>query len=391
MDANFFRHVGIIPRFFEDRIKGNLYRKPGDFVVQELFKNKICTISNENRTAQKKSATRFIHATLVKKNTSTFDACSTFAKANSLEYFSDVSYCGLKDTLGVTAQRICFKNTGKLTKTRFPRFFLKDFSCSNSPLTIGMHTGNRFLVKITRLQTDPKKAEELLRAFSKRIEKGIPNFYGPQRFGIRQNNHQLGKLLLQKKYSDFIWQFLTYSKNETSSIRRIRKKLEKNFGNWNKCLKIIGKNTDLSDEKTLVEHLSFGYSELDAIKKVKISGFCIHSYSSYLFNLALSEFINKKHKNIQLEKIGEHTRFNQLNKKLFLPVLEKEGIAITDFNQKEKLFCVPHHFRNTLFYPKNFEYEIHKKEINLKFDLGKGEYASFLLDFIVETDFEKLN
>lgn len=392
MDKKFFKNIGITPRFFEHRIKGSLYQKPGDFIVEEILKkNEICCISKENVRIKENISTKYIHATLVKKNISTFDACSIFARENLLDYSSEVSFCGLKDTNGLTAQRICFKNNGKIKKTEFNSFFLKDFSFSDKKLAVGEHLGNRFAIKITKLKTKRKKAGELLQKFSEISAKGLPNFYGPQRFGIRQNNHKLGKLLLQKKYSDFIFNFLTYNKNESSNTIKLRKELEKKFGNWKACLKIIGNNAELKDEKELIENLSHCTSEIDAIKKIRTSGFFVHGYSSFLFNLALSSLINERHENVKIEKIGKNTKFDELNKKLFFPILKKEGITLSDFNHNEKNFCVNNHLRNALFYPKNFKYAIKNNKINLQFDLEKGEYASILLNFIVETDSEKLN
>ena len=38
MDKKFFKNIGITPRFFGSRIKGSLYQKPGDFIVEEILK-----------------------------------------------------------------------------------------------------------------------------------------------------------------------------------------------------------------------------------------------------------------------------------------------------------------------------------------------------------------
>lgn len=107
------------------KVNGDLYKKPEDFVVREICSNgELCSIEKGEAILQGEPKT-YIHATLVKKNISTFDACSIFCQKNNLNYKEDITYCGLKDTLGVTAQSICIKNkpNSKIKYTNFKKFF----------------------------------------------------------------------------------------------------------------------------------------------------------------------------------------------------------------------------------------------------------------------------
>jgi len=102
--------------------------------------------------------------------------------------------------------------------------------------------------------------------------------------------------------------------------------------------------------------------------------------------LALSHYL-KKHKdkkvrNIKLEKIGSNTKFNKTNANVYLPILKREGIKLSDFKTLCKEFRIEGHSRNVLFFPKNFEFQFRKRDIIVEFDLGIGEYASLFLDFI---------
>ena len=49
--------------------------------------------------------------------------------------------------------------------------------------------GNRFVIKIR--EVDPLKTPAVGRMLERIEEEGLPAFYGPQRFGYRQNNHRL--------------------------------------------------------------------------------------------------------------------------------------------------------------------------------------------------------
>jgi tRNA(Glu) U13 pseudouridine synthase TruD len=147
----------------------------------------------------------------------------------------------------------------------------------------------------------------------------------------------------------------------------------------------------MADERTLVSGLSKGISEIGAIKKMRTANFFVHSYSSYLFNKALSGFLKQGHESARIEKIGASSKLDGLNQRLFAPILEKEGIALEDFKQEEKIFRIEGRPRNALFFPKRFCFSTRKNETVLKFALGKGEYASIVLNFLFESDLEKLD
>jgi tRNA pseudouridine13 synthase len=70
----------------------------------------------------------------------------------------------------------------------------------------GHHGGNRFIIKIRNVQsTDVLKAK---RVIDRLYAQGVPNFVGDQRFGYRQHNHLLGKLLLAGEYETLLNEML---------------------------------------------------------------------------------------------------------------------------------------------------------------------------------------
>jgi len=294
MINQFLKNVGIWINVFQSwpKIKADLYQKVDDFVVEEIFPRYRCTIKKEKSEKQPNILEKYIEATLVKKNISTFDACKIIAQKNGFS-LKEISYCGLKDTFGVTAQRICVPNKGKLRCIKFDRFFLKDFRGSDKKLKLRGHKGNHFIVRAKNVSSSPERARILLQNFEKTIRQGLPNFYWLQRFGIRQNNHILGKLIFLKKYKEFIFKFLTYTnRNEPREIRVIRNEIKKNFRDLSLCRKFVQGHDQLIDEKQLIEDL-INKREEWAVKNMKLSSFFISSLSSYLFNLALSHYLKK--------------------------------------------------------------------------------------------------
>src|SRR3989338_8979740 len=388
-DRSFFENVGITLDILPERLKGELYKCPEDFTVREVYSEGICHIENPRESASFFEGD-YIHALLIKKNISTFEACDIFSRENDIDYSLDISFCGLKDTLVITSQMICIKNKPglKIKRTIFEDFFVTNLKPSNIKLKTGDHIGNNFIIRVRDVSTSSEKIKVIMENFRALTSNGLPNFYSLQRFGVRQDNHLLGKLLLEGRYEEFLRRFITYSRNETDNISEIRRKLEKDFGDWNKCLEIIGDLRELSDERDIITNMSKGDGLLASIKNVKISDFFLHSYSSYLFNKALSWLLKKDYKDITLEKIGSNSIFDEFNASIYSIILGLEGVSLEDF--KKCPFNTPGHPRRSLFRPSSFEFSHDGDDLILNFTLGKGEYASLLIHFLIDSDAKKL-
>ena len=292
-NENFLKNIGI--KFFSatQRIKAELYKNPEDFIVEEIQKDgKTFSPEKEKLTSASNPKKKYIHAVLVKKRISTFGACGVIASKNGLDYFKDISFCGLKDTNGLTTQKICLKTKEKLKFTIFQKFFLKNFEASNKKVERGEHRGNCFIIKAKFNPQEQEVATKILKNFSSLIKRGLPNFYGPQRFGIRQNNHRLGKLLIKKQYNDFVFRFLTETNNESKELKQARRKIKAHYGDWEKCASILKGFRKLPDEKELILNL-LANDLFPSIRKMKLSSFFVYSYISYLFNLALFSYLSR--------------------------------------------------------------------------------------------------
>lgn len=373
-----------IKSFIIDSVDADLYVKSEDFVVGEILDGRIYDIKKENLNFKNIFSQKYIHATLVKSGISTIDACHHLAIKNNLS-FTDITYCGLKDTFGLTSQKICIFNPGcALTHIKFNNFFLKDFTGSDQPLRPRDNEGNHFIIRVRNV----KNIEQALKTLNKLIKEEIllPNFYGPQRFGIRQQNYILGRLLLEGHYQELLNRFLTDTNDhESKKIQKIRKQTKGHLGDWRTCYQLLSGVNGLDDEKELINDLLKGRDLLQSIKMVKILELWIHAFSSYLFNLALSKYLQQKKeisKNIKLNKIGINTVFNNNDSDLYSLIFQQEKISPSIFQQVQPGFVVQGRLRNAFFCPKNLILQQQKNDIILEFSLGSGEYASLFLDFI---------
>jgi tRNA pseudouridine13 synthase len=101
----------------------------------------------------------------------------------------DVGYAGLKDRHAVTEQWFSIRFPGGRHPDpeglSIPGVAVLECVLHDRKLKRGALRGNRFRLRVTALQADPEVLETRLQAVAKR---GVPNAFGPQRFGRDQGN-----------------------------------------------------------------------------------------------------------------------------------------------------------------------------------------------------------
>lgn len=107
---------------------------------------------------------------------------------------NDVGYAGLKDRHAVTEQWFSVRFPGGRhpdpASLSVPGVELLEHALHNRKLKRGALRGNRFRLRITALEADPACLEERLASIARR---GVPNAFGPQRFGRDQGNLRLAE------------------------------------------------------------------------------------------------------------------------------------------------------------------------------------------------------
>ena len=101
----------------------------------------------------------------------------------------DVGYAGMKDKQAVTTQwfSLYLPKGGDSEAAAFAMAGTELLSVlrHTQKLRRGQHGGNRFQLLLATLEGDP---EDLQRRLGLIAEHGVPNYFGPQRFGIEGNN-----------------------------------------------------------------------------------------------------------------------------------------------------------------------------------------------------------
>ena len=218
-----------------------------------------------------------------------------------------MGFAGMKDKRAVTRQWLCVSNSEiedieKLEDKLYKVDILKIMQ-NEKKLRIGQLVGNKFRL-IIRDTEDPEKdseiATEILAELSR---KGVPNYYGWQRFGKkRSNTHLVGKALLENDLKKVIDAYIGNPyPEEPEYIRKARElydegKLEEAFEEMPRSmryekmmLKTILKEMrkkDIDDVASLDDN---SYRRVIGSLPKPLRRMFVHAYQSFLFNKAVSE------------------------------------------------------------------------------------------------------
>lgn len=166
---------------------GIIKQRPEDFLVEEL------------PLYQPSGQGEHLYLYLEKRTRATSDVVRRLAKIFHVNR-NEVGYAGLKDKQAVTRQLFSVRQPSmthdqeRLTQIEQPGLKLLWSARHGNKLRRGHHAGNRFVIHIRKV--DPAAVIWAKATLDRLMVQGVPNFLGEQRFGFRQNNHHLGRMLL---------------------------------------------------------------------------------------------------------------------------------------------------------------------------------------------------
>ncbi|MCE9593652.1 MAG: tRNA pseudouridine(13) synthase TruD [Planctomycetes bacterium] len=136
-----------------------------------------------------------VYARIEKRGITTTEAVRRIARALGVMP-RDVGYAGLKDALGVTRQTISVEHIDPERLRTFSDEALTVLSVARhgNKLRIGHLYGNRFRLRLREVERERFADVELVLATLAR--RGVPNYFGEQRFGARGDGWEIGRALL---------------------------------------------------------------------------------------------------------------------------------------------------------------------------------------------------
>ncbi len=400
--------------------KGRIKRRYSDFIVEEIKKNgekcKIERFDNQNNENKKPAQVpenseklEQLHFDLEKINTDLTLALKIISRFLGCSQ-KRIGYAGLKDKRAITCQRISIwkPNIERLEKLNLRGIELRNGSWGKKRIELGDLKGNSFTITIRDIDLNEKELKKRINKCFKEMKKGIPNYFGEQRFGgMRQITHLVGKQLVLGNIKKAVMLYLTYpNEKEENEIKKARKNLKKTK-NFKQALKDMPVKQKY--ERAMLQHLSIHPKDFTgAFAKIpkKMRFLFTHAYQSYIFN----EIINKRFETgigLGLQKgepeekgipvgllPGYESSFSKGKiGKLEKEILKKEKVSFKDFKLKKLAECSSKgHRKEIVLFPKKLkivkidEDEFFEKKLKcvISFELDKGAYATAVVKEILK-------
>ena len=175
-------------------IGGYIREKNEDFLVEEIPMYEPCGEGTH------------LYINITKNGLTTLDVQKFISEKTGIK-LNDIGFAGMKDKNAITTQTISIlvetiKPEEIIEKIKDSEFKINWYRLHKNKLKPGHLRGNKFEIVISGIKIPIEEAFEKCEKISEIIkEKGIPNYYGPQRFGINEDNIQKGLDIIKGKYT----------------------------------------------------------------------------------------------------------------------------------------------------------------------------------------------
>jgi tRNA pseudouridine13 synthase len=215
---------------------GKLRASLEDFFVEEL----------QNTTVESPDG-EYTHFTLEKADWNTMQAIKKIARSLGVSH-KRFGFAGTKDRRAITRQKVAVWKVKPeaLERVKIKDLKLYDFKKSDERISLGDSGGNRFKITVRDVELVGDELEaELEKTIAQLKEKGVPNYFGYQRFGtIRPNTHIVGRELLRGDVEGAAMAYLANpSEGEKEDAYNARKVLEETM-DFKRALELFPKRLE---------------------------------------------------------------------------------------------------------------------------------------------------
>ncbi|HIJ88607.1 MAG TPA: tRNA pseudouridine(13) synthase TruD [Desulfuromonadales bacterium] len=172
-------------------IGGTIKEIPEDFLVEEIPAYLPCGSGEHS------------YLTIEKRGITTLEAISRISKSLKIPE-RDIGYAGMKDAVGVTRQTISIQKLSpeKALDLTLDGVTVVAAARHTNKLKVGHLRGNHFRIVIRGVSGDAARmVPTILDVLSKR---GVPNYFGYQRYGAQGNSHLIGAAMLRLDWRECV-------------------------------------------------------------------------------------------------------------------------------------------------------------------------------------------
>jgi tRNA pseudouridine13 synthase len=225
---------------------------------------------------------------LEKRGLSTFESLLWVSKAVRVSEHR-IGYAGLKDARAVTTQWMSAPRVPpeRVLALRHPRLRVLRAERHPHPVRIGHLRGNRFSIVVRGARDDRLPAAR--EALARLAARGVPNAYGPQRFGVKSDGHEMGRALLRGDYEEFLAHLLGRPGEAEHDPRVRAARLAYDRGDLERALALFPMKHRVQ-KRALSERLRTGSAEaaFRALGK-RPRRIYVSAWQSWIFNRCLDE------------------------------------------------------------------------------------------------------
>ena len=213
-----------------------------------------------------------------------------------------MGFAGMKDKKAVTRQWICISNKTpeelQGLEDKLHHVKIINITPNQKKLRMGQLVGNKFRLMVRDVGNPERAAQEAEEILSELKERGVPNYYGYQRFGKdRPNTHLVGKALIKGGVKEAVDRYIGHPfDTEPQHIQEARRFYDE--GELEESLESMP--SGMRYEKMMLRALIKEKkkrgtlnekSYILALRSIPkpLSRMFVHAYQSYLFNRVVSE------------------------------------------------------------------------------------------------------
>jgi len=204
----------------------------------------------------------------------------------------DFGYAGLKDAQAVTRQTVSLEHADpdQIRNVNIPGVKILEVNRHSNKIKLGHLAGNKFWIKLRQVPGDAAAAAQ--KGLDVLLKRGVPNYFGHQRFGMRGDSWILGRAVLREDLKEFMDLFCGRPRDtDRDQVRKARELYDK--GHYELASKVWpGFFRDNKRACGLLavkpDNLVRAYASVDR----KFKRLFVSAYQSYLFNQALARRID---------------------------------------------------------------------------------------------------